>query len=544
LAPKGRCDGTGFKEALKAATAWLERHVAHINALNVYPVPDGDTGTNMFLTLQAALEEMGDSDDHSVSAMVHKAAYGALMGARGNSGVIFSQLLRGLDRKLDKKESFDARDLAEAFQEAVATAYRAVIKPVEGTILTVAREAAEAARLAAEEKNDLEYLMEKVVAEARASVERTPSLLPVLKEAGVVDAGGEGLFVILEGILRYMKGEVMEAPSFEAALEMEVPAEDEYGYEAVFIIQGENLNVEDIREAMAQMGTSVLVVGDSHTVKVHIHTQEPGTPLNYAARLGSLTRISVENLQEQYQEFLRRSKGAAARERAEAPPQVQEEALPIAVVTVASGEGLMRVFESLGASAVVPGGQTMNPSTEELLKAIEAIPASQVIVLPNNKNIVLAAQQARELSRKEVRVVPTTTIPQGISALLAFNSCADLSVNVANMEKAMEQVQTAEITIAVRDAVINGYSIKKGQVIGLLNGRLTASGENLEEVAEELLRQMRAEDYEIVTVYYGKDIDSGRAQALADRIQRLYPDLEVEVVDGGQPHYHYILSVE
>ena len=531
------CSGRGLRQALEASTAWLERHVEIINALNVYPVPDGDTGTNMLLTMRAALKELNSSPAQSASVVARAVSYGSLMGARGNSGVILSQLFRGLARSLDKKETFTALELAQAMTEASAIAYQGVIKPVEGTILTVAREAADAAVAAAEERNDLLYVLERTVAEARHSVARTPALLQVRADAGVVDAGGQGLFVILEGALRFMRGEeVGELPTVEAGVELEVPVEEEYGYETMFILQGEDLNVEEIREAIAAMGESVLVVGDSRAIKVHIHSMEPGRPLDYAAKLGTLTQISVENMQEQYREFIRRGQAQ--------PLPVAEELGDTAIVVVAPGAGLIRVFESLGVSAVVPGGQSMNPSTQEILKAIESLKAEKVIVLPNNSNIIMAARQTRELSQKEIVVVPTATIPQGISAVLAFNYQADLEANAQVMEQAAHSVQTAEITTATRAAQINGVSVEEGGVIGLLGGELTASGSTLEEVVQEMLRQMMADEHEIITIYYGEDIAGTEAQKLADEIQARYPDQEVELVDGGQPHYHYILSVE
>lgn len=537
------CSGIGLRRALEASTIWLERHVELINALNVYPVPDGDTGTNMLLTMRAALDELNNSPSSSVSAVAHTVSYGALMGARGNSGVILSQLFRGLARSLDEKETFTALELAQAMKEASATAYQGVIKPVEGTILTVAREAAEAAMAAAQERNDLIYVLERTVEEARHSVARTPSLLSVLAEAGVVDAGGQGLFVILEGALRFARGEEVGEPSMiETATELEVPVEEEYGYETMFVLHGENLNVDEIREAIAAMGESVLVVGDSKAVKVHVHTMEPGRPLDYAAKLGSLTQISVENLQEQYREFARRSE-ATAPERPQ-PSSVAEELGDVAIVAVAPGEGLARVFESLGASTVVPGGQTMNPSTQEILEAIQSADAEKVIVLPNNVNVIMAAQQAGELSPKQVVVVPTKSIPQGVSALLAFNYQADLETNGQMMERAAHNVQTAEITTATRAVQINDVSVVKGEYIGLLDGELTASGSTLEEVVHEMLCQMKADEQEIITIYYGEGVADTEAERLADEIRASYPDQEVELINGGQPYYQYIISAE
>jgi DAK2 domain fusion protein YloV len=528
---------------LEASTAWLERHVEIINALNVYPVPDGDTGINMLLTMQAALKELNCLPAQSASVVAHAVSYGSLRGARGTSGVSLSPVFRGLARSLDKKETFTALELAQAMTEASVIAYQGVIKPVEGTILTVAREAADAAVAAAEENNDLLYVLERTVAEARHSVARTPSLLQVLADAGVVDAGGQGLFIILEGALRFMRGEeVGELPIVEAVAELEVTVEEEYGYETMFILQGEDLNVDEIREAIAAMGESVLVVGDSRAIKVHIHSMEPGRPLDYAAKLGAVTQISVENLQEQYREFVRR--GEATVPDRPPPPPVAEELGDTAIVVVAPGEGLARVFGSLGVSAVVPGGQSMNPSTQEILKAIEGLKAEKVIVLPNNSNVIMAARQTRELSQKEIVVVPTATIPQGISAVLAFDHQADLETNAHTMKQAAHGVQTAEVTTAIRGAQINGVRVEEGEVIGLLDGELTASGSTLEEVVQEMLRQMQAGEHEIITIYYGEGIAGTEAQKLADGIQASYSDQDVELVDGGQPHYHYIVSAE
>jgi len=536
--PIRSCSGEELKRLLGAGTAWLEKNATAINLLNVFPVPDGDTGTNMLLTMQAALEEIAHSPDHSVAAIAHGVAHGALMGARGNSGVILSQLFRGLVKGLDGEENLSAAKFAAAMKEASAVAYRGVIKPVEGTILTVAREAAEAAVAAAAERDDLLYVLERVVAAAKESVARTPSLLSVLREAGVVDAGGQGLFIILEGILRFVKGESMEVamPAEAAVAKMSTaPSEGgmEYGYCTEFIIEGRDLNLEEIKEKIDSLGDSTMVVGDENLVRVHIHTFRPGSVIEYATGLGVLHKIKVDNIQDQHRHFL----------------QFDREAVPpgeggIAVVAVVTGAGLTRVFESLGISAIVPGGQTMNPSIEELLRAIDSLEAEKVIVLPNNENVIMSAQQARELSAKEVVIVPTATIPQGISAFLALDQRADLKTNAEAMERAAKGVQTAEITRAIRSTQIKGLQVEEGAVIGLLNGDLTASGDTLEEVAQEMLRQMGAERYEIITVYYGEDVSQDQAERLASEVRRRYPEQEVELIAGEQPHYHYILSAE
>lgn len=538
--PVRSCDGRTFKRLIRFGLAWLERHQAVINALNVYPVPDGDTGTNMLLTMQSAYKEIQDSPEEEVGILAQKVAHGALMGARGNSGVILSQILRGFARSLSGVSAFDTVQFAAGLREAAATAYKGVIKPVEGTILTVAREAAEAGVSAAVTSDDLRHVLEHVVREARNSVTRTPTLLPVLAEAGVVDAGGQGLLVILEGMLRYTRGEPVSVDTeMAASVDLHAPmpsSEEGYGYDIQFIIHGETLDVEEIRRAIASMGDSALVVGDSRAVKVHVHSLEPGTPINYGSSLGSLSRVIVENMQEQYQEFIMNQ--------SKRPPTPPEPLCSIGTVVVAPGEGLAQVFTSLGASRVVPGGQTMNPSTEQLLQAIEQVPCAEVIVLPNNKNVVLTAEQAKSLCPKKVAVVPTITVPQGIAALLALNFQADLSTNTRVMTEAAQAIETAEITRAVRSTRLNGLSIQEGDIIGLVNGKLEVTGASPEEVVSAVLAKMDAGAREIVTLYYGESVSPEDAQRLADQIAEAYPDQEIEVVDGGQPHYYYIVSAE
>jgi hypothetical protein len=539
-APIAYCDGRGLKLLIKAGLAWLERHQQAINALNVYPVPDGDTGTNMLLTMQSAYKEIHDSPEEEVSVIAQKTAHGALMGARGNSGVILSQILRGFARALEGIEAFDSIQFAASLQEAARMAYKGVIKPVEGTILTVAREAAEASVPAAASSKDLRYVLKQVVQEARDSVTRTPSLLPVLAEAGVVDAGGQGLLVILEGMLRYANGEQVDLdPELAAAVDLQpfhLEAEEGYGYDIQFIIHGEQLEVEEIRATIASMGDCALVVGDSRAVKVHVHSPEPGTPINYGAGVGSLSRVIVENMQEQYQDFIL--------SKAQKPSQPAEPLSGIGTVAVTSGQGLMQVFESLGATAVVHGGQTMNPSTEDLLQAVESVPSNDVIILPNNKNIVMAAEQAAVLSSKNVVVVPTISAPQGITALLAFNYQADLDANAVLMSNAVDAIESAEITTAVRSVQINGMQVQEGEVIGLVNGVLKVKGASPKEVSKETLEHMHAAEHEIITIYYGDSITSEEAEKLATELTDRYPEQEIEVVDGGQPHYHYVLSAE
>ncbi|MFN2227114.1 MAG: DAK2 domain-containing protein [Anaerolineae bacterium] len=529
-----------MKRLIGAGLAWLERHQQAINALNVYPVPDGDTGTNMLLTMQSAYREIQNSPEEEVGIIAHKVAHGALMGARGNSGVILSQIFRGFSRALEDVDRFDAVQFAAAMREAATTAYKGVIKPVEGTILTVSRESAEAAVAAAAGSDDLTQVLKQVVSTARESVARTPALLSVLAEAGVVDAGGQGLFIILEGMLRYSLGESLTVDGELAAAmdlhSLHLDHEEGYGYDIQFIIHGEGLQVDEIRAKISAMGDCALVVGDSRAVKVHVHSPEPGTPINYGAGLGSLSRVIVENMQEQYQEFIL--------SKAQRPATPLAPPSGIGTVVVAPGPGLTTVFESLGASVVVSGGQTMNPSTEELLQAVQDVPSDDVILLPNNKNIVMAAEQAAALSDKNIEVVPTITVPQGISALLALNYQADLATNARIMDEAAQIIKTIEITTAVRSVQINGISVQEGEVIGLIDGKLKVKGEEMDEIVRQALEQMGAQEYEIITIYYGETVTHEQAEALAGQIMDLYPEQEIEVIDGGQPHYHYILSVE
>lgn len=539
-------DGAELLGALRAASANLEANIAAVNALNVFPVPDGDTGTNMSLTLRAALDEAGSEPSDSVSELGRAISHGALMGARGNSGVILSQILRGFARGLDAQDTMNTYDLATALQEGATTAYKGVMKPVEGTILTVVREAAQAAEQAAEADGDLLQVLEYTVLAAHESVKNTPQLLKVLADAGVVDAGGRGLECILEGMLRYAQGVPIELVGGEEgeALTHVHPVDEQYNYDTQFIILGPGLDVMSIRDQIAQMGDSVLVVGDPETVKVHVHSDNPGEALDYGITQGHITNIIVENMQLQSEAF-----GTAKPAPSEVVPPAalaaQPEALSeVGVVAVVSGDGLHKVFESLGVSAVVAGGQTMNPSTQDLVQAVDSLPNDQVIILPNNSNIVLAANQAQELAEKNVAVVPTKTVPQGIAALLAFSYQGDLETNRASMASACRQVETLEVTQAVRDAQVNGLEIAQGQFIGLLNGDLVTVDAGLEAVVKNLLDSIDMDDMEIVTIYYGADVNEDQASEIAGLIEGSHPDVEVEVIDGGQAHYFYIISAE
>jgi DAK2 domain fusion protein YloV len=547
-------DGQDLKKALLAGAAWLEVNREAINDLNVFPVPDGDTGSNMSATMQAAMRDIVDSKDTSAATIAARVAHAALLGARGNSGVILSQILRGLAQGLDKKQTFSAPDLALALQEAQRFAYRAVLKPVEGTILTVVRETAEAAQVSAQRGDDLVTLVQEVVMAARQAVAHTPDLLPTLKQAGVVDAGGQGLCTILEGVWRYTRGELetggagaipastlhtMSPTPETRARKGHVMIDQEFGYEVVFLLRGEKLDVEKIRQAIIDMGgVSTVVAGDEKLLKVHTHTAQPGKILDYGVSLGSLLDINIENLQEQSLTY------AAESEAEHAAEQDKQATQQIATVAVVTGAGFEKVFRSIGVTAIVPGGQTMNPSTEELLKAVDAVGPQQVILLPNNGNVMLSARQVASLTGKTVYIVPTETMPQGIAALLGFNFEADFESNCQAMTEAAKNIQTAEITTAVRTAQIDGVRVREGDCIGLVNGNLVIAGQDMEHVIHETLQRMHIERYEIVTLYFGEDVTQQQAEETAKRLKEKYSHLEIEVVDGGQLHYTYILSAE
>ncbi len=544
-------DGQDLKKAMLVGAASLEEHRETINALNVFPVPDGDTGSNMYATIQAAFRDVINCEDTSAGVISARLAHGALLGARGNSGVIFSQILRGLAQGLEKKQTFSALDLALALDEAQRLAYRAVIKPVEGTILTVVRETAEAAMTSAKRGDDLVAMMQEAIIAARQSVAHTPDLLPTLKQAGVVDAGGQGFCTILEGVWHYIRGESGQVttaslltstttPILDSTVKKgRVKIEEEFGYEVVFLLRGEKLDVEGIRQTIIDMGgVSTVVAGDEKMLKVHTHTAWPGKILDYGVNIGSLLDINIENLQEQSLTY------AAESEAEHTAEEIQPVTQQIATVAVVAGPGFERVFHSIGLTAIVPGGQTMNPSTEELLAAVDAVDARQVILLPNNSNVILSARQVIGLSSKEVFVVPTESMPQGIAALLGFNFEADFESNCEAMTEAAARIQTAEITTAIRTVRVGGVRVREGDFIGLVNGNLVIAGQDIEYVIRETLQRMSIEHYEIVTLYFGEGVTKQQAEDTARSIKEKYSHLEIEVVDGGQPHYAYVISAE
>jgi DAK2 domain fusion protein YloV len=543
MAPTKTINGKDLREMFAAAASWLEKSSADIDALNVFPVPDGDTGTNMLLTMRSTIEESQMAADHSVSSVAKAMAKGALVGARGNSGVILSQIFSGLSQSLDGKDSITGKELAEALTKASSVAYAGLSNPVEGTILTVMREAAEAAQEHADTvSDDVVSVVEATANAAKESVANTPTLLPVLMEAGVVDAGGQGLYTILEGVLHYLKGETEQlklrrpwmvassVPLTTKAPQMVGAEEVPYGYCTNFVIKGQELDPEKLRKRLEKRGQSVIVVGDNSAVRVHIHTLDPGEIMSYVVPFGTLHEINIRNMDEQYRDFL----------------EMQKERMPaveVAIVAVVVGEGLANVFTSLGATLIVPGGQTMNPSTKDLLQAVEAVASEKVIILPNNKNIVLTANQVQSLTEKTIEVVPTTTIPQGVAALLAFDYEADMETNAQSMEKA-RAVESVEVTRAVRSTKLGGFDIKKHQAIGFLNGDLVAVGDTPDVVVQDVLKRVNLDEAEVITIYYGDDTTADKAEAVGDSLDKQHPQLQVEVVQGGQPYYNYVVSVE
>ena len=539
------CGGQELRDMFAAGSSWLEKSVPDINAINVFPVPDGDTGTNMFLTMRSTMEEADRAPLNNVAAVVKAMAQGALMGARGNSGVILSQFFRGLAKELAEKESITGSDWALALSEASRTAYKGLSQPVEGTMLTVIRDASTAAEVAAQtDPDDLTIVAEAAVEAAKDSVAKTPLLLPVLREAGVVDAGGQGVYILLEGALRYLRGEMEEMqyrspqmvtadlPLSPKAAELMAEPEEPYGYCTNFLLEGQKLDPDRIRKKLEDKGQSIVVVGDETTVRVHIHTYDPGSVIRYATSLGTLHQLQVQNMDDQHVGFVEMQRGKLP-------------ASDIAVVAVASGNGVREVLQSLGAAAVVSGGQTMNPSVQEILQAVESVPSQKVVLLPNNKNIIPTAFQVQPLTSKEVAVVPTRTFPQGVAALIAFNYEDSLKKNAQAMEEAIATVKTVEVTNAVRDTQMKGLKVSKGQAIAIVDDEeLVAAGDSVAEVVFEALDKAGVESAEVVTMYYGADVEVAQAEQIIEELRNKHPEKQVEMVSGGQPHYGYIVSLE
>jgi DAK2 domain fusion protein YloV len=541
--PRVSCSGGELRAMFSVATNCLARNATAIDALNVFPVPDGDTGTNMLLTMRSMVAEAERTSDANACDIAQAMARGALMGARGNSGVILSQIMKGFAMGFTGKESFGSCEMRHALRQASIAAYQSMSKPREGTMLTVIKDVASAVdNNLIQNDGDLVALMETVVEEANNSVKRTPQLLDVLREAGVVDAGGQGIYVILEGILRFLKDDetdiepviketpAVKLPTFTAANPF--PGDEKaYGYCTELIIKGDDLRQDQIRQCIERQGESVLVVGDREMIKVHVHTFHPGTIIEFAISLGSVHDLKIQNMDDQHEDFLQIS-------------GVPDPNDGIAIVAVVAGAGLEKAFRGLGATAIIPGGQTMNPSCSDILQAIDSTSADKVIILPNNKNIVPAARQAASASRKIVEVVPTRSIPQGLSALMGFNYETELEKNLTQMSRAQERVRSIEVTNAIRDAKIGTVQVQRGDYIGLIDGNIKFACKSLDQTIFNSLQAVDVENAGIASLFYGDQINDVEAKDLAESIKEKYPELEIELIQGCQPHYPYIISIE
>ena len=533
-------DNVTFKKMLLGAAVNLENNKTIVDSLNVFPVPDGDTGTNMNLTVQAAVKEIQNLSESTITSIADAAANGSLMGARGNSGVILSQLLRGMSKGLKGAYQIDCKIIAESFKLASDTAYKAVMRPVEGTILTVARETAEKAMATYTEYQDVVVFLESLIKQAKDTLRRTPEMLKVLKQADVVDAGGKGLIFLLEGALAALKGieikqEIKEDQVIDTEIELdEFTSEDEiiFAYCTEFIIKNPKTTSEEFLSRIYDKGDSIVCVGNENIIKTHLHTNNPGQILSIAVKYGELIGIKIDNMKEQFRERLKNSH------------KKSHEKKKYGFVAIGTGDGIQKVFTDLNVDVFVSGGQTMNPSTEDILAAAHKINAKHIIILPNNSNIILAATQAKEISDKDLHVVPSKTIPQGITALIAFKEENDVEENMNAMTEAVKEVKTGQITYAVRDTVFNDLEIKKDQIIAIYDGDIVNHGENPEDEAIELISKMVDEDSFLVTLFYGDKVDKKTAENMKQRIEEVAEDCDIEIIYGGQPLYYYIISVE
>lgn len=547
-----KINGLVLAEMIDLGSKNLAKNAEKINALNVFPVPDGDTGTNMNLSMSSGAKETAANVVENIGELGKSFSKGLLMGARGNSGVILSQLFRGMSQHIADKKEVNAKEFAEAIQNGVSIAYKAIIKPVEGTILTVAREAAEAGLKAAENTTSVVEVMEAIYAEAQASLKRTPELLPILKEVGVVDSGGQGLVCVYQGFVAALKGEKIEGleavetnvvdMQFQDDHDMDFmnPEDIVYGFCTEFTVrldkEKKEFNEDKFREDMSKFGDSLLVISDSEFVKIHVHTETPGDVFNYGQQYGELIKIKSDNMREQHREVLRKQEA----KQATAPKEHKEQAM----ISISMGVGLSKVLTSMGVDYIVEGGQTMNPSTEDIMKAIKEVNAKNIFIFPNNKNIQLAAKQAAELAEENVFVVESKTAPQGLAAVMVYNPQAAAEENFANMQEVLSTVSTLEVTHAVRDTNIEGVEIKKDEFMGIRNGKIVVSNLSLNTVLEELLEKSIDEDTEIVTLYLGEESTEEYTDFLEQLIEEKYPDVEVELIESGQPVYPYIIGVE
>ena len=547
-----KINGLVLAEMIDLGSKNLAKNAEKINSLNVFPVPDGDTGTNMNLSMSSGAKETAANVVENIGELGKSFSKGLLMGARGNSGVILSQLFRGMSQYIADKKEIDAKEFAEAIQNGVSIAYKAIIKPVEGTILTVAREAAEAGLKAAKNTDSIIEVMEAIYAESQASLKRTPDLLPILKEVGVVDSGGQGLVCVYQGFVAALKGEKIEGlesvetnvvdMQFEDNHDMDFmsPEDIVYGFCTEFTVrldkEKKEFDEDKFRADMSKFGDSLLVISDSEYVKIHVHTETPGEVFNYGQQYGELIKIKSDNMREQHREVLRKQEV----KQATSPKELKEQAM----ISISMGAGLSKVLTSMGVDYIVEGGQTMNPSTEDIMKAIKEVNAKNIFIFPNNKNIQLAAKQAAELAEENVFVIESKTAPQGLAAVMVFNPQAIPEENFANMQEVLSTVSTLEVTHAVRDTNIEGVEIKKDEFMGIRNGKIVVSNLSLNTVLEELLEKSIDEDTEIVTLYLGEESTEEYTDFLEKLIEEKYPNVEVELIESGQPVYPYIIGVE
>ena len=545
-----RINGHDFYNMVVNASNRLLEESDFVNALNVFPVPDGDTGTNMSMTFKAAVKEIENLNSESIGETSKKLAKGALMGARGNSGVILSQILRGISKGLEGKTSVDSVEFANAFVEGSKAAYKAVMKPTEGTILSVIRAASEAAIKS--NKTDIVELLNEIVVEAKIMLDKTPDLLPALKKAKVVDSGGMGLYIILQGMYDALKDgikaeikDISAKASTGASAQAIEDIDIKFGYCTEFIILGDASKAKAFQDEIEPLGDSMIVVGYDDVIKVHIHTNDPGLVLSKAVAVGELSKIKIDNMREEHREVLMSKEEYAKGQTEEAEEEeVTVEKKKYAFVSVAMGEGITHVLKDLGVDYVIEGGQTMNPSTQDMMECISKLNADHIFILPNNKNIIMAATQAAEISDKDVRVIPTKSIPQGITCITMFNADHEVDENEAALMEALELVKTGSVTYAVRDTEMDGIEIKEGNMLGLIEGKINKVGEDYFQVAEEVLESMIDEDSELITIFYGKDVDESKIEEFTEKLEEKYEECDVQFYKGDQPLYYFIMAVE
>lgn len=535
-------EGKMLRDMFVSGANNLQNHKDLVDKLNVFPVPDGDTGTNMSLTISYAMKELAKVENDNITEIGKSLSKGSLMGARGNSGVILSQIIRGFSKSIEGKEQISTEDLAKAFKNGSDTAYKAVIKPIEGTILTVVRESGEYAIKASKKEKDLLKFLEMVIAEANNSLERTPELLKSLKEAGVVDSGGKGLVLIYEGMYEALKGNPIKAKDLNDSNVSEIKqagtsinTEDiKFCYCTEFILESNSISDTEIRDIMLKYGDSLAVVGDEGIIKVHVHTNDPGLVLQDALKYGQLVTIKIENMKLQHENTLVDNINEIA----------QPEEKEYGFIATSMGEGLAKIFKDFGVDYIIEGGQTMNPSTEDFMKAIDSINAKNIFIFPNNSNIIMAANQAKELSEKNIIVIPTKNTPQGFTALVNFNADASVEENEQALMESLTMVKSGQVTFAVRDTVMNDVEVKEGNIIGIAESKLMDAGESVDEITTSLVEKLVDEDSAIVTLFYGEDVTEDDANNLRDELEEKFEDLDIELYYGGQPLYYYLISVE